>query len=241
MSDQKTDKLTREVKEYALDHGADLVGVISAESIDVIPKHWIGWEVQSNTQKTTDYLENPKSVVVLGYHAFDDIHELTIPERGEYTAYLRMRLFARRVLRFIHKKGYNAVVYPSLLSQKRMAQLAGFGSFGKNSLIINPKYGPWFRIQSVLTDAELISDVPFEEDLCGDCVECITACPVEALTPYKVDPEKCMLGIYQTIKDDLGYQSLLNKHSPWLTKHGRLMCMTCQTACKYGREERGLI
>ncbi|GAH31612.1 unnamed protein product, partial [marine sediment metagenome] len=151
---EEIQKLTREVKEYALSHGAELVGIITAESIDATPGHWIGWTVQADTQKTEDYMDNPESIVVLGYQVWDDIHELAFPgKRERQPIYIKMRLYARRVLRFIQRQGYNAVVYPHLLSQKRMAQLAGIGSFGKNSLIINPKYGPWFRLHSVLTDA----------------------------------------------------------------------------------------
>ena len=236
-------RLTEEVKRTALSSGAELVGIISTESIDAVPGHWVGWEVQEYTKRSTDFMDDPRSIVVLGYHAWDDVHEIAI-HRGdvtEYPAYHRMRLYARRVLRFLQGRGHNANVYPSLLSQKRMAQLAGLGGFGKNSLIINPRYGPWVRLQSILTDAELVPDAPFEEDLCGDCVKCIEACPVGALTPYKVDPDKCLLGVYMSIRDDPEFQSILAEHMPRLTKNSVLMCMTCQTACPYGREERGML
>jgi len=235
-------RLTKEVKEKALSSGADLVGMISTESIDVIQRHWIGWEVQAYTKKSRDYMDDSKSVIVLGYQAWDDVHEIAIP-RGdayEYPVYQRMRLYARRVLRFLQSLGHKAIIYPNLLSQKRMAQLAGLGNFGKNSLIINPKYGPWFRLQSILTDVELVPDDPFEEDLCGECKKCIEACPVGALTPYKIDPDKCLLGIYSSIRDDPKFESILAEYNPRLTKNSFLMCMACQKACPYGREERGL-
>ncbi len=240
---QEAVRSTKAVKEKALASGADLVGIISTQSIDAIPRHWIGWEIQAHTKKTKDYMEDSKSVVVLGYQAWDDIHEIAIP-RGdtyEYPAYQRMRLYARRVLRFIQSLGYKAIVYPYLLPHKRMAQLAGLGSFGKNSLIINPQYGPWFRLQSILTNGELVPDSLFEEDLCGECEECIKACPVGALAPYRIDPNKCLLGIYATIRDAPGFQSILHEHMPRLTKNSTLMCMTCQKACPFGRDERGLM
>ena len=236
-------RLTKVVKEKALSSGADLVGIISTDSIDAIPRHWIGWEIQAYTKKSKDHMEDSKSVGVLGYQAWDDVHEIALL-RGdtiEYPAYQRMRLYARRVLNFIRDLGYKAIIDPPLLSQKRMAQLAGLGSFGKNSLIINPKYGPWFRLQSILTDAEMVPDKPFEEDLCGDCEKCINDCPVDALIPYKVDPDKCLVGIYASRLDISNIRTVFNQHMPKLTKNSRLMCMTCQKACPYGREERGLI
>ena len=243
MNYEEVVRLTKEVKAKALSSGADLVGIVSTESVDAIPRHWIGWEVQAYTKKSQDYLEGSKSIVVLGYHAWDDIFEIAIPRGNtyEYPAYQRMRLYARRVLRFIQSLGHKAIVYPYLLSHKRMAQLSGLRNFGKNSLIINPIYGPWFRLQSILTDAELVPDTPFEEEPCGECERCIEACPVEALTPYRIDPDRCILGIYSSIRDDPEFQPILDEHMPRLTKNSILMCMTCQKACPYGRAERGLI
>ncbi len=253
---EKSSRLTREVKERALSAGADLVGILSAESVDSIPGHWVGWQVQKHTVKTGHYMKEAKSVIVLGYHAWDDIHEALMPRSGEieYPAYIRMRLYARRVLRFLKKRGYRAVIYPDLLPQKQMAQLAGLGALGKSSLIVNPKYGPWIRLQSVLTDAELVPDEPFMEDLCGDCDECIRSCPVDALTPYVVDPDRCLIGIteaewvkvlngdldYATLRMELRVMSILDEHMPRFTENSRLMCITCQRACPHGREERGL-
>jgi len=216
MNYEEVVRLTKEVKEKALSSGADLVGIVSTESIDAIPRHWIGWEVQVYTKKSQDYMEGSKSIVVLAYHAWDDVFEIAI-SRGntyEYPAYQRMRLYARRVLRFIQSLGHKAIVYPYLLSHKRMAQLSGLGNFGNNSLIINPIYGLWFRLQSMLTDAEMVPDNPFEENPCGECEKCIEACPVGALTPYKIDPDKCILGMYDSIRDDPRFQSLLDEHMP---------------------------
>jgi len=240
---EETVKLTKDVKEKALSSGAELVGVISSESIDAIPRHWIGWIHQAYTKKTKDYLEDSRSAVVLGYQVWDDMHEL-VTIRGdtpEYPAYQRMRLYVRRVFRFLQSRGHRAIVYPYFLPHKRMAQLAGLGNFGKNSLIIHPDYGPWFRIQTILTNAELVPDKPFEENLCGECEKCIEACPVEALTPYRIDPDKCILGIYSSIRDDPEFQSILDEHMLRVTKNSILMCTTCQKACPYGRVERGLI
>ena len=254
---KETRSLTREIKEKALSSGADLVGILKGSSIDSVPRHWVGWQVQKYTKRTTDYMGDSRSVVVLGYHAWDDVHEIVIPkgDRLEYPVYDRMRLFARRVLRFMEGEGHKAIMDPYLLSKKRMAQLAGLGCFGKNSLIINPKYGPWMRLQCILTDAELVPDEPFEGDLCGDCEECIEACPVGALTPYRIDPDRCLIGLteaewvgvatgkvdYGSIRDTPNIQAILDEYVPRLTGNSRLMCTTCQKACPYGREERGLI
>ncbi|MBT3284871.1 epoxyqueuosine reductase [Candidatus Bathyarchaeota archaeon] len=243
--------LTQEIKKYALTHGAELVGVLSPESIDDMPKYWTEWQVKQWSKKTSDYMDSPMSILVLGYHAFDDIHEAQIAHNGkiEYPVYERMRLYARRVMRQLEEKGYECVVYPFNLSQKKMAQLAGLGTMGKSSLIINPEYGPWFRLQSILTDAPLVPDEEATDDSCGDCTKCIDACPTGALTPYVIDPEKCLIGITEIelaklIEEDLQFtvyrdtpDEVFREHMPRFTKNSVLMCTTCQKACPVGREK----
>lgn len=228
---------SEKLKKYAISSGAEIVGALPVESIDSVPAHWVGWTVNAFTKNSKSYMEDAASVIVLGYHAWDDVHEIALLRKGiiEYTAYQRMRLYARRVLRFIKDHGFDGVVYPELLSQKKMAQLAGLGCFGKNSLIINPKYGPWIRIQSILTNAEMDYEEPFEEDLCDNCDKCIEACPVDALTPYRVDPEKCIVGMYYPNRNIVsGLEQEFNEYMPKLTGNSRLMCTECQKACPYG-------
>lgn len=250
---EKVIEFTASVKEKARSSGVDLVGIITARSIDSQPSHFRQWDDfyqnPAHTKKTGDYLEGCVSVVVLGFQVWDDIHEVYVFKKDGYEnlGYMRMRQPEARVLRFIQGQGYRArrVGTEALLSQKRMAQLAGFGCFGKNSLIINPRYGPWFRLSTILTDAELIPDEPFGEDLCKDCERCMDACPVDALTPYKVDPSKCFYGAYDATGLLAGFgppelQESYDEYNPRPTKNSILPCLACQKACSYGREERGL-
>jgi epoxyqueuosine reductase len=241
--------LTKEIKEYALQHGAELVGILKPQSIDEHPNYYIGWQIQEYSKKTKDYMKEAKSIIILGYHSFDDIHEAAIAYTGgiEYPIYQRMRLYARRVQRYLEKMGYKCLVYPFNLSQKKMAQIAGLGSIGKNSLVINPTFGPWIRIQSIITDAEFVPDNPYTFDLCGECSRCIDACPTKALTPYQVDPEKCLLGITEAelaklILEGQPYntyrevpEEIFRQHMPRFTRNSILMCKTCQSACPIGK------
>ncbi|MEM2281621.1 MAG: 4Fe-4S double cluster binding domain-containing protein [Candidatus Bathyarchaeia archaeon] len=105
--------------------------------------------------------------------------------------------------------------------------------YWQNTLIINPVYGPWIRLAAVLTDAGLVADEPFNIDLCGDCMECVKACPVGALTPYKIDGGKCLVGLRIT-KGDINER--FRFYTPSFTENAHLMCLECQKACRYGRE-----
>lgn len=245
----QTTQLTKEIKEYALTHGTDLIGILTPQTINAYPEYHIGWQIQKPSKKTTHYMPDAKSIIILGYHAHDPIYEAQIAHKNkiEYPIYTKMRLYTRRIQRQLEQKGYKCTIYPTQLSQKKMAQLAGLGPMGKNSLIINPKYGPWIRLQSILTDAPLTPDQPATQDLCQDCTKCIQACPTQALTPYKVDPNKCLIGItekqlatlitqnqpYTTYRDTP--DQVFRKHMPRLTENSVLMCTTCQKACPHGK------
>ena len=234
----KTEKLTADVKELAVRHGASLVGVVSAKSIDAFPAVWVGWTIQEYTKKTTEVMPEVRSIVVVGYQVWDAMLELAIRKGGEwvYPGYLPLDVVTLQISHYLQKKGFKTA-YASSIPHKRLAQLAGFGNYGKNSLIVNPVFGPWIRIAAVLTDAELIADRPFEKDLCRDCEDCLRACPVHALTPYRVDDRKCMLGVH-LVEDRSEYYDLWRKYEPSLSKNSHLMCTQCQEACKYGKNKR---
>ncbi len=238
-TDPCAEKLAAEVKEVALKSGADLVGVVSASVIDAFPRVWVGWTIQRYNKMTTEVMPDARSLVVIGNHLWDDMLELATKKGDEwvYPGYFPLETPRQAVIHHLEKKGYKAVPIHSV-SHKRLAQLGGLGNFGKNSLIINPTYGPWIRLTVALTNAKIKADEPFELDLCGDCEACIMACPVGALKPYKVDDTKCMVGIHIAREEASKYEAELRRYEPSFTKNSHLMCTECQKACKYGKEKR---
>jgi epoxyqueuosine reductase QueG len=232
----RRERLTREIKEVAMESGASLVGIVSAEVYDSLPKIWVEWKIQDYSKKASEIMPYAKSVVAVGYHVWDDMLELAIRKGEEwvYPGYFPLEAITQAVKNHLEKEGCKTVSAHGL-SYKRLAQLAGFGCIGKNTLIINPIFGPWIRLAAVLTDAELVADVPFSQDLCLGCDECVRACPVKALTPYKVDSSKCLIGVRLLQKEKSGYNERLRRYEPSFTENAHLMCMECQKACKYGK------
>ena len=237
----ETIQFTEDIKSRARRYGFHLVGVVSAETLDQVPSHFIGHrDYMCNTKKTTDYMDDPKSLLILGIRVWDSLFDmvLKVGDHHEYPDEWRGRYYARRMTRYLYSLGYKTELEPDLLSKKRMAQLGGLGNFGKQSLIVNREYGPWIRLRSILTDAELVPTTPFTDDLCEDCDKCINACPVNALTPYKVDPDKCLLGMRWEERLSEEYKDIYYKHNPPLTENTWLMCNTCQKACPIGQQKR---
>jgi len=91
----------------------------------------------------------------------------------------------------IQEMGYRALPIPASqiidwkrqighLSHRLIAVEAGLGWLGRNNLVVNEKYGAQIRLVTVLTDIPLKVDKKVEFG-CGDCYECVKACPVQAL------------------------------------------------------------
>ena len=95
---------------------------------------------------------------------------------------------------------------------------AGLGWWGRNNLLVNPRFGSRFRLVTVMTDALLPTDTPIEAD-CGTCRACVSACPAGAISegPAEFDRDACYKKLCEFCR------------LPYVGQH---ICGLCVKACR---------
>jgi len=99
-----------------------------------------------------------------------------------------------RLARKLHGDGHRAFYFPNVQTEPRFKTapfyfmpamyVAGLGQLGMNCSIINPQYGPLFRVTAIITDLELPAGEPMKEMYypeCESCLECVKRCPSKSL------------------------------------------------------------
>lgn len=148
----------------------------------------------------------------------------------DYHRALRQRM--DKLEAWIHERVSGAellsMVDTGALSDRAVAERAGIGWSGKNSMVLTPELGSWIYLGEMLTNLPLPPDRQIA-DGCGDCTRCIDACPTGALVgPGQLNAQKCISFITQTkgfIDDDA------------MVKIGNRLygCDTCQIVCPVNR------
>ena len=106
---------------------------------------------------TPDGDSDRKAPRIAKYARGEDYHRVTQRRLGELADYLR-QLGASLTRTFA-----DAGPVP----ERELAQRAGLGWIGKNTMLVSPGAGSFFFIGSVFTDLDLDFDLPFELDRCG--------------------------------------------------------------------------
>ncbi len=123
------------------------------------------------------------------------------------------------------------VVDTAPLLEREFAQLSGLGWRAKNTMLINRHLGSWFFLAALLINKPLQYDPAFEQDHCGTCTACLTACPTDAFPqPRVLDATKCIS--YLTIEHRTAIPTELRPQiGDWL-----FGCDICQDVCPWNNK-----
>jgi len=244
-------ELKDKIKLFAENNNIDKIGFCDAEPFYNVRKILLeraekgflsGFEEKDIEKRINPKLTmaNAKSIIMIaeGYSKKYDFKtdnklrgEISVSAVGEdYHTIVRQKL--RKLGEYISALEPNAeyMIFADTgpLVDREVAKRAGIGWQGKNGAIITEEFGSWVFLGYMLLNIELPKDKPIE-NTCGECRNCILACPTSALKDnYEFCATECISFLTQT-KENISYEKTL--------KMGRQIygCDVCQRACPYNK------
>ena len=179
-------------------------------SMNYLPENYNGLEL----------LEEDKKAFVSGYARGRDYHKI-----------MRSRLKKLVSKIKVHSSHENRVFVDSApVLEKALAQKAGLGWIGKNTLLLNKNAGSYFFLGEIYTDLELPIDEPKIVNHCGSCTSCMDVCPTKAFEgPNQLDARKCIS--YLTIE----YKGSIKEELRPMMGNRIFGCDDCQIFCPWNK------
>lgn len=249
-----SERLKQEVIEESKRLGIDKIGFSSADPFVELKErlreqeslnYASGFEKGTNEERTEPkvLLKEAKSIIsiALAYPSrIEDPPKSTKEDRrgifsraswGEdYHHVLRRKL--EELMVFIKAKvpdvRYEIMVDTGELVDSAVAERAGIGFTGKNTLLITEEFGSFVYLGEILISIPFTPDEPLQLD-CGECRKCIDACPTGAIVEGgRLNSQQCLAFQTQTkhfLKDE--FKNVLGTRV-----YG---CDTCQLVCPYNK------
>mgnify|MGYP001826822100 CR=1 FL=1 len=198
------------------------------------------WE-NNHVEKTTPWLPNAGSLLVLAMHHPENNPRLDWFDRGNTAGNRRMTKISEELVAWLF--GIHGVRAQPLAYQvekggvylKDAAVFAGLGLLGKNNLLLDRKWGPRVRLRAVLIEGRLPSTGPLENfDPCHRCaMPCRKACPENAFAQRKYDRQLCIKRLESDRAQPIESGQTDSEGFPILVTD---WCRRCELACPVGEK-----
>jgi epoxyqueuosine reductase len=239
---------TNKIKQKAHELGFSAIGISKADFLEKESKQFEEWldngfhgemhYMENHFEKRVDprkLVEGAKSVISVLYNYFPKEHQPKNTYQVSKYAYgrdyhyvVKDKLF--QLLDFINieigEVSGRAFVDSAPVMDKVWAAKSGLGWIGKNTNLISKEFGSFVFIGELIIDLELEYDAPVK-DYCGNCTQCIDACPTGALKPYQLDGRKCISYLTIEKKGEIPPE-FEGKWSDWI-----FGCDICQDVCPW--------
>lgn len=233
MPDVQPKNVKDEIAAIAAKYGIEVVGFLALNDSIRMPADEMGllkgvkWEDGevdlSNVHDPLDIMPSARTMIILGKKLLDDSADIYYIASDDYSASVEMMLLeiaSSKIIGALKKSGADAEEYTSYYL-KAWAVLAGLGWIGKSRMFVSKVYGPRLRLRGILTNVDIgEKHAVLPDESCGQCMECIKACPVGAITATEVDRKKC------------GACPVNHRK---LTENARAYCTACTTSCPVGK------
>ncbi|MAG98546.1 MAG: hypothetical protein QF797_13980 [Alphaproteobacteria bacterium] len=192
-----------DVKAYATDLGAHLVGIASAATLNAFPP-------DPRVPQTPERISpHAKSVIVIAQRIPVGAFRCKRNDPVQYIDMLvmrRMDKIAYRLSDWLEGQGHPTFVTAAQetdwnykrasygrLSTRHLGIEAGLGTFGLEVNILSPEFGPRLYLTGILTELELEPDAIMTEQVCigESCSRCLHACPSDAVRHFGIDKRAC--------------------------------------------------
>ncbi|WP_245837520.1 MULTISPECIES: epoxyqueuosine reductase [Methanobacterium] len=218
---------SRKIKEIAKDLGADLCGITRPDKFNNAPKGHHPLDIYPDCKSVIVFAKRVPPGSIYAENCIPYTHANNMITQLVDSLGLELCLV-------LEDLGINTVPIPSddpskyweadkqyargILSLRHAGYFAGLGNMGKNTLLINEKYGNMIQIGAILVDIQLESDPIANYEGCLEkCSLCIDSCPQKALDRTTVD------------------QKLCRELSNFVTERGFNLkkCSLCRTVCPH--------
>ncbi|MCC5872039.1 MAG: tRNA epoxyqueuosine(34) reductase QueG [Gammaproteobacteria bacterium] len=251
------DQLVTDIRSWAAELGFDRIGITDTD-LGEHPGHLRRW-LAAGHQASMTWMDThaelrcdpvqlvPGTLRILAarmHYAPPDDDPLAVLRRGDlayvsryalgrdYHKVIRPRLarLAQRMDEAIAGYGYRAFTDSAPVLEKAIAQRAGLGWIGKNTLLLSRDAGSLFFLGEIFTDLPLPVDAPETRDHCGSCRACLDICPTDAFVgPKQLDAGRCIS--YLTIE----HRGAIPKHLRAAMGNRVFGCDDCQLVCPWNK------
>ena len=210
--------IVAELRARAQALGFDAFGIAAADARPDLPEKlasalangWqdgMDWMADTAERRSTPEALWPdaRSIVMLGVNYApegDPLATLTQRDRGTISVYARNRDYhdiikgrLKELAGLLSRRTGGEVkvfVDTAPVMEKPIAEAAGLGWQGKNTILVSRQFGSWLFLGAIFTSAKLPADAPHEES-CGSCRKCLDVCPTNAFpAPFRLDARRCL-------------------------------------------------